>query len=122
MAEVVDHLERLRIAIQSSEFRMRGDDRRLAPRGPDRRNERATVGRTRKKGQAIRELAQEKTRGALSVTVSIGVAMPDAGESTPEVVIEAADKALYRAKANGRNRLETAPTKRRSKTKAAGIA
>ena len=121
MSEVVDHLERLRSTIESSEFQMRGDDRRHSPRGPERRIERAS-GRPRKKGHAIRRLAQEKAASALSVTVSIGVAMSEVEKSDPEVVIEAADKALYRAKANGRNRLETAPSRRRAKTKAAGIA
>jgi diguanylate cyclase len=119
--EVVEHLERLRIAIEHSEFRMRGGDRRQSPRGPDRRNERA-AGRPRKKGQAIRELAQEKEVSRLSVTVSIGVATSAEEDSDPQVVLKSADKALYRAKANGRNRLETAPSKRRPRAKAAGIA
>ena len=70
----------------------------------------------------IRQLAQEKPARGLSVTVSIGLAMSDAEKSDPEVVIEAADKALYRAKANGRNRLEIAPSKRRARVRAAGIA
>lgn len=119
--EVVDHLEMLRAAIESSQFHMRGnEDRRKMPRGPDRR-ERAST-RTKKKGHAIRRLTQENSWRGLSVTVSIGVAMPEAGNTTPESVIEAADKALYRAKANGRNRLETAPTRRRARSQAAGIA
>jgi diguanylate cyclase (GGDEF)-like protein len=120
-SEVVDHLEQLRKAIESSEFRMRGGDRRQVPRGPDRRNARAR-GRARK-GQAIRELAQEKTPAPLSVTVSIGVATSAKAESDPEQVLHAADKALYRAKANGRNRVETADSpRRRTHIKAAGIA
>jgi len=41
----------------------------------------------------------------LSVTVSIGVAGPDAGFGTPDKVIRAADEALYRAKKTGRNRV-----------------
>jgi diguanylate cyclase len=57
------------------------------------------------------------------VTVSIGVATAAAAETDPEWVLQAADKALYRAKANGRNRVETASTpRRRSRVKAAGIA
>jgi diguanylate cyclase (GGDEF)-like protein len=122
-SEVADHLERLRIAIQDTEFRMRGGDRRHAPRtGPDRRNE-AQQGRSRRKGDAIRQLAIEKpVDQQLSVTVSIGVATSPDEHSNPEVVIKSADKALYRAKANGRNRLETAAVKRRSRRKAAGIA
>ena len=117
--EVVDHLEKLRSTIASSEFRMRSGDRRQVPRGPDRRNE-AARGRGRK-GHAIRQLARETIPAALSVTVSIGVAMVTKKVPYADRVLEAADKALYRAKANGRNRVETASAGRRS-AKAAGIA
>jgi GGDEF domain-containing protein len=119
-AEVVSHLEDLRRAIEDSEFRRRGSDRRKAPRGADRRNQRSR-GRGRK-GQAIRELVQEKSETALSVTVSIGVASYSRKDSDPDLVLQSADKALYRAKANGRNRVETAASSRRSQVKAAGIA
>jgi GGDEF domain-containing protein len=120
-SEVVDHLEQLRVSIESSEFHLRGSDRRQAPRGPDRRNER-TRGRTRK-GHAIRELAQEKSPAPLSVTVSIGVATSQGEDSEPDLVLQAADKALYRAKANGRNRVEIASSPRRKmRVKTAGIA
>jgi diguanylate cyclase (GGDEF)-like protein len=119
-SEVVEHLERLREAIESSEFHMRGNDRRQSPRGPDRRNEKSR--RRLSKGQAIRELAQERSPAALSVTVSIGVASPAKGKSDPDSVLKTADKALYRAKQNGRNRVETAPAPRRSRAKAAEIA
>jgi PleD family two-component response regulator len=118
---VVDHLEQLRAAIASSEFRVRSGDRRQVPRGPDRRNERPR-GRKRT-GHAIRELAQEKSPAPLSVTVSIGVATSARERLQPELVLQAADKALYRAKANGRNRVETAGSiRRKSRIKAAGIA
>ncbi|WP_129672708.1 diguanylate cyclase [Candidatus Chloroploca sp. Khr17] len=40
-----------------------------------------------------------------SVTISIGVAELDAQRDTPELLIAHADNALYRAKADGRNRL-----------------
>ena len=119
-SEVIDHLEQLRAAIEASEFRMRSEDRRQVPRGPDRRNERVR-GRARK-AQAIRQLAKEKTPFPLSVTVSIGVATSPRENSNPDSVLEAADKALYRAKDNGRNRVETAPARRRSRARAAGIA
>jgi len=119
--EVVDHLEQLRAAIEAAEFRMRGTDRRQAPRGPDRRNVR-TSGRARK-ANSIRRLAQETTPAPLSVTVSIGVANSSADRPQTDLALEAADKALYRAKANGRNRLETATLpRRRDSSKAAGIA
>jgi diguanylate cyclase (GGDEF)-like protein len=120
-AEVVDHLERLRATIETSEFRMRAGDRREVPRGPDRRNERIPRGKARK-GHAIRQLAQEKSPASLSVTVSIGVATSTKGRPYPDLVQQAADKALYQAKANGRNRVETASSARRTRMKAAGIA
>jgi diguanylate cyclase (GGDEF)-like protein len=120
-SEVLPHLEKLRAAIQSSGFRLRGNDRRQMPRGPDRRNQRS---RTRgRKGDNIRQLTQEKSTNVLSVTVSIGVAMSPNENSSSGAVLESADKALYRAKANGRNRVETATSSsRRTRTKAAGIA
>ncbi len=42
-------------------------------------------------------------RGALRMTISIGVAMVPEDGAAPEVVLERADRALYRAKAGGRN-------------------
>jgi diguanylate cyclase (GGDEF)-like protein len=120
-SETVDHLERLRTAIESSKFRVRGSDRREVPRGPDRRNERIR-GRARK-ADSIRKLAQEpQLPAALSVTVSIGVATSSKEKLHPEEVLQAADKALYRAKDNGRNRVETAGSSRRKTRAQAGIA
>lgn len=119
--EVVDHLERLRLLIESSEFRARGGDRRRLPRGPDRRTEGSAV-RRRKKADAIRELSQRTSIRPLSVTVSIGVAGSAGDASDPDIIMQSADKALYRAKANGRNRLETASVRRGPKARAAGIA
>jgi diguanylate cyclase (GGDEF)-like protein len=57
------------------------------------------------------------------VTISIGVATSDREASDPDAVLQAADKALYRAKEHGRNRVEIAPSPRRkTRVKAAGIA
>ena len=121
--EVADHLEQLRATIEVSSFCMRGNDRRETPRGPDRRNQR-TRGRT-SPGHVIRKLAQPPSddRTSLSVTVSIGVATSARENADAETVVRAADKALYQAKAVGRNRVETAnPSRRRARVKAAGIA
>lgn len=116
--EVVGHLQQLRKRIESSEFRLRGEDRRHVPRGPDRRTQQAS-GRSRK--GAIRKLASTQTKAPASVTVSMGVA--SSGRRTePEAILKAADQALYRAKTNGRNRVEIASTNRDTKAKAAGIA
>jgi len=43
------------------------------------------------------------------ITISIGVTYAARGDASSEVVIERADRALYRAKSNGRNRIVEAP-------------
>jgi diguanylate cyclase (GGDEF)-like protein len=116
--EVVGDLEQLRATIESSSFRMRGADRRQSPRGSDRRNQ-STRSRART-GRAIRQLAQVSRLSAFSVTVSIGVAACTQDKTDPDRIVQSADKALYRAKAAGRNRIET--TSRHVRAKAAGIA
>jgi len=119
--EVVDHLELIRAKIELAEFRLRGADRRQVPRGPDRRNVR--IRNRARTGPGLRQLAQDKSPAWLSVTVSIGVAASSVEKLHPGLVLQAADKALYRAKANGRNRIETASaTRRRTRVKAAEIA
>ena len=121
-SEVLDPLEKLRADIEGSTLRLRGPDRRQEARGPDRRNQRS---RSRTQGQAIRELSRVALppSNELSVTASIGVATSKGENSSAEEVIAAADKALYRAKAAGRNRIETtSAARRRMRGKAAGIA
>jgi len=120
-SDVLDHLEKLRADIEASTLRLRGPDRRQEARGPDRRNQRAR-GRAQT-GHAIRQLSRATASSELSVTASIGVATSRRENPSAEEVIQAADKALYRAKAGGRNRIETATApRRRTRTKAAGIA
>ena len=64
-----------------------------------------------KLGESIRTAVQDLLVPAageiLRLTVSIGLAnMPHSRFALPERLFKAADKALYRAKANGRNRIE----------------
>jgi len=121
-SEVLDHLEKLRATIEASKLHLRGPERRQETRGPDRRNQR---GRGRSQtGHAIRQLSRAASPASteLSVTASIGVATSRRENPSAEEVIQAADKALYRAKAAGRNRIETAAARRRTRSQAAGIA
>jgi len=84
---VMPHLEALREAIAGVEFLLRGEDRPdIAPKEKDT------------KGPA-------KKAKSVSVTVSMGVAAPNEDVSEPELVMKAADRALYRAKDKGRNRV-----------------
>jgi len=117
--EVMDPLEQLRLEIAASSFRLRGTERRQEARGPDRRNPRPRT----QTGHAIRKLSQPAAPAELSVTASIGVASSSEPNSSTEEVIKAADKALYRAKNAGRNRIETAAgPRRRARSKSASIA
>src|SRR6266404_5798509 len=75
-------VESLRGAIAASGFRLRG------PRDPDKKPEHAP---------------QPGPDKSVTITISIGVAENSKKLSTPELVLEAADGALYRAKESGRN-------------------
>ncbi len=70
---------------------------------------RVKLGARSGKSQAVRRGARE---GEVSVTVSIGLAQRDRERRTSDAVIDAADKALYRSKQRGRNRLTLAPSAR----------
>ena len=80
-----NHLEALRVEIEQSEFSVRRRGRpRTKPKTPKAR-----------KGRSLK----------VSVTVSIGVAERSEKAPTAEAVVQAADRALYRAKQRGRNRV-----------------
>jgi diguanylate cyclase (GGDEF)-like protein len=129
--DVLDPLEKLRADIEAGTLRLRGKERRQEARGPDRRRTgpgnmgtraRIQAGRIQT-GHAIRQLSRPTSPTEISVTASIGVASSRQENSSAEEVIQAADKALYRAKAAGRNRVETASSRRRGvRSKTAGIA
>jgi diguanylate cyclase (GGDEF)-like protein len=96
--EAFDHLEELRQTIACSPFKVRGQsDRRKITRGPDDRRQAA-----KKKSRK----AALSRAGEVAVTISIGVAEPSTKNRKVDQVIAAADKALYRAKDRGRNRVE----------------
>jgi diguanylate cyclase (GGDEF)-like protein len=109
--EVVPHLESLRTLIAESTFRVRSmPERRTAPRGAGRRIEDK---RSTPRKPARAHNPPEESLSGLSVTVSVGVAEPNPKTRDAEEVIQAADRALYRAKKAGRNRVETASEPRR---------
>jgi diguanylate cyclase (GGDEF)-like protein len=96
-ADAAAHLEKLRQSVESTSFTVRSVQRRTSSRrGQDRRRVKA-----RAEGRAA--LGQP---GEARVTVSIGVAEPRSQFAKVDQVLLAADKALYRAKDAGRNRVE----------------
>ncbi len=80
-------LEQLRRTIADAPFTVR---RRIRPRRWP-----IAAKRGRKGGTLVR------------ITISIGVAQKNERRVTPEQVVQAADRALYKAKAEGRNRVRT---------------
>ncbi len=87
VSEATTHLERLRKDVAKARFVVRGGDRRRKKTGNP-----------------------NKARGSrrrVKITISIGVAERNERNGSPAQVIQAADKALYRAKKKGRNRTST---------------
>ena len=84
--EARTHLEAVRRTIEGAAFTLRGPHRpRTRPESP----------------------APAGSRRRIAVTVSIGAAAADTHGSSADVVVRAADEALYRAKQAGRNRVCT---------------
>ena len=118
--EVLANLEQLRARIEAASFHLRTVDRRRSPRDPESERRGYSRGRSRT-GRKIRQLSKPLRPGPISVTVSIGVAGAQKGHE-PDAVLRTADHALYRAKDGGRNRVETASSLDRRRTRAASIA
>jgi len=87
LREAIPYLEEIRASVAGYPMAVRGDDR---PKHAE---------------EAEKLRSDSGPMQTLSVTVSIGVAVPDARLLTPAQVLKAADKALYRAKEGGRNRV-----------------
>jgi len=85
--DAIPHLEAVREDIESYRMALRGTER------PARAQ------------RAKRRRGGWRGKRGVSVTVSIGIAERNGRFDTPRAVIEAADRALYRAKEKGRNRL-----------------
>ena len=83
-AEATRALETVREAVADSEFTVR---KRLRPR-------------RKPNPLPVRERARHS-----AITISIGVAEPGGRNKTPDQVLQAADRALYQAKEQGRNRV-----------------
>ena len=89
----VDHalpyLERLRARVAGHRMVIRSPDRPIKQREGKRRR------------------SEMPRAGAVTITVSIGIAQRSSTNDNPPDVLRAADEALYRAKRGGRNRVES---------------
>ena len=86
-AEALPHLEAVREAVADAKFTLRRQ-----PRPPKAAGER-------------RRGTRNGNERRIGVTISVGLAGVDGRNPTTDAVVKAADKAMYRAKKNGRNRV-----------------
>lgn len=98
VAQVLPHLEALRLDVAQHGLTLRSAERPV--KAPAR-----TAAHARKPRRSRNTRSSQSTGKRLSVTISIGVAERGDKLSTPASVLTAADKALYRAKHAGRNRV-----------------
>ena len=89
--DAVPFVESVRETIAGARFVLRGADR------PERKPRNVTRGQQ-----------PEKAKKFVTITISIGLAERSQRHSTPDLVLDAADAALYRAKDAGRNCLKLA--------------
>ena len=89
--EAAPFAEAIRKTIAETDFVLRAPDR------PPRKPSKVTIAN-----------AKNHPKTTVSITVSIGVAERSQRHSTPELVLDAADAALYRAKEAGRNTVKLA--------------
>jgi diguanylate cyclase (GGDEF)-like protein len=86
--EAVPHLDTYRKIIETTPFIARGKGRR-------------------KSSVENRGKVKRASLGGIKITVSIGAASPNKKLTSPEKVLKAADKILYKAKKAGRNRVKS---------------
>ncbi|HSK20175.1 MAG TPA: GGDEF domain-containing protein [Longimicrobiales bacterium] len=86
-AEALPHVEEVREAVAGAKFTLRRQPRPTKAEGERRRGTRRSDERR------------------IGVTISVGLAGVDGRNPTTDAVVKAADKAMYRAKKNGRNRV-----------------
>jgi GGDEF domain-containing protein len=86
-AEALPHVEQVRQAVADAKFTLRRQPR---------------PGRTEGERQRGRRGASERRIG---VTISVGLAGVDVRNTSTAAVVKAADKAMYKAKKGGRNRV-----------------
>ncbi len=98
--------ERLENSIRASDLvaRLGGEEFVLVMSDTDMDTARAVTARICREIEAV-PFAPSHINGGLRVTASIGVAIVDHRDKTPEDLIKRADEALYEAKNNGRNQV-----------------
>ena len=99
------HLEVLRKTIEETEFTVRRLVRRRRQSEANKTKRKTTKKQPTTKKATTKKPTTKKPTVKLSVTVSIGVAERNEKNPTDEAVVKAADRALYRAKKKGRNRV-----------------
>jgi diguanylate cyclase (GGDEF)-like protein len=105
-AVILPHTSTVGAAVLGGRLRQGVAATDVPPRGADA----AEVGERLRRGIAGSSFAGGDGRHQAHVSVSIGVAMSDAGRRGAEELVAAADRALYRAKRTGKDRVEVEPS------------